>query len=206
MSRSEDQGRPKAQNVADRPHQWTVALSLAAAAISLGSAVMSLLSLNEARENRKINEQTARAYLKVTSLLLDRALFSSESWAGRSLTGFVTITNTGRVAAKRIETLLDLNPPRAESLFDIAEFAELPPGSSNTVRVLLPMTHSKSLTSLSDTKEYILNVKLRYVDGFSREERVDDSSFCLPFDKAQGDSPVSLYSCEIHFASAPSDK
>jgi hypothetical protein len=57
-----DSGVPSIHKSADRPHRWTVALSLLAAAISFGSANLSWLSLNEARENRRINEQTARAY------------------------------------------------------------------------------------------------------------------------------------------------
>jgi hypothetical protein len=120
---------------ADRPHRWTIGPSLLAAAISIASAAFSWLSLNETRENRRINEQTARAYLRPTSLVLDSSLMSQKNWANKTLTGFVTITNTGRIAAKDVSALLDTNLPRNETLFEIARFAELPPGSTNTVRV-----------------------------------------------------------------------
>ena len=185
---------------ADRPHRWTVALSLLAAAISICSATFSWLSLNETRINRHMNEETSRAYLRLTALLLDASLFSENDWANKSLTGFVTLTNTGRVSARDVSALLDMNPPHAANLFEIARFKELPPGSSNTVRIVVKMDHSKSLTQLSDTKEYVLGLKVEYVDGVSREARTDESTFCMPMDKIKSKGMVSLYSCDIHFA------
>jgi hypothetical protein len=186
--------------VADRPHRWTIALSLLAATISIISAAFSLLSLNETRENRRINEQTARAYLRPTSLVLDASLFSSENWEHRSLTGSLTITNTGRVAAQTISVLLDTNPPRDETLFEIARFAELPPGSTNTVRIIMRMTNSKSMTQLDDSKEYVFGLRIRYLDGVNPDLKTDESTFCMSMDKAKAKGMISLYPCDAHFS------
>ncbi len=186
--------------VADRPHRWTIALSLLAAMVSITSAAFSWLSLNETRENRRINEQTARAYLRPTSLVLDPLLMSEDDWASKTLTGFVTITNTGRVAATDVSASLDTNPPRKETLFEIAQFAELPPGSTNTVRITLKMGRSKSLTNLSDSKEYVFGLTMRYLDGLSPESRNDESTFCMSTAKPNAKGKTSLYPCDVHFS------
>jgi hypothetical protein len=186
--------------VADRPHRWTIGLSLLAAAISIVSATFSWLSLNETRENRRINEQTARAYLRPTSLVLDPLLMSESNWENKTLTGFVTITNTGRIAATEVSALLDTNPPRKETLFEIARFVELPPGSTNTVRVTLQMGHSKSLTNLSDSKELVFGLTIRYLDGLSPESRSDESTFCMSTAKSEAKGKASLYPCDVHFS------
>ena len=186
---------------ADRPHRWTIALSMLAATISIVSASFSWLSLNETRENRRINEQTARAYLRPTSLVLDPLLImSGDNWASKTLTGFVTITNTGRVAATEVSALLDTNPPRKETLFEVARFAELPPGSTNTVRISLKMGRSNSLTSLGDSKEYVFGVTIRYLDGLSAEPRNDQSTFCMSTAKPNAKGKTSLYPCDVHFS------
>lgn len=185
---------------ADRPHRWTIGLSLLAATISIASATFSWLSLNETRENRRINEQTARAYLRPTSLVLDPLLLSEKNWENKTLTGFVTITNTGRIAATEVSALLDTNPPRKDPLFEIARFAELPPGSTNTVRVTLQMGRSKSLTSLGDSKELVFGLTIRYLDGLSPESRTDESTFCMSTAKSAAKGKASLYPCDVHFS------
>jgi hypothetical protein len=190
--------------IADRPHRWTIVLSLLAAAISITSASFSWLSLNETRENRRINEQTARAYLKPTSLVLDASLLSRDNWANRSLKGSLTITNGGRVAARNITAMLDTNPPRNETLFDIASFSELPPGSTNTVRIIMKMTNSQHMTYISDTKEFAFGLQIRYLDGVNLETRTDESTFCMSMEKPKLKGMISLYPCDVHFSETDS--
>jgi hypothetical protein len=188
-----------ATKTADRPHRWTVALSLLAAFISLSSAAFSYLSLKETRENRRINEETSRAYLSVSSLVLDTSLFAEKNWENKSAKGFVTVANTGRVAAKQIDTLLDLNPPQAEEWFNIARFAEIPPGSSKTVRVFVSTGNKRSLTSLGDSGEYVVTVQLVYADGFHNERQEQSVTFCLPAPTKISKSINNLYPCDVHF-------
>jgi hypothetical protein len=188
---------------ADRPHRWTIGLALLAAGISIASATFSWFSLNEARENRKINEQTARAYLKPTSLVLDASLATRDQWANKFLKGSLTITNGGRVAAKNVTALLDTNPPRNETLYDIARFTELPPGSTNTVRITMKMSNKQSMTYMSDMKEYAFGMKIRYLDGVNAEERTDESTFCMSAEKPKSTGMVSLYPCDVHFGYGP---
>lgn len=112
---------------------------------------------------------------------MDDALFSADNWASKSLTGFITITNTGRVAAKDVNATLDLNPPRAENVYDVARFPELAPGSSYTTRIVVRMERSKSTTELSDTKEYVLSMKVEYTDGVDLANRATKHRFVCPW-------------------------
>jgi hypothetical protein len=125
---------------------------------------------------------------------------SGDKWASKTLTGFVTITNTGRIAATDVSALLDTNPPRKETLFEIARFAELPPGSTNTVRITLKMGRSNSLTNLSDSKEYVFGMTIKYLDGLSAEPRSDESTFCMPIVRPDAKGKASLYPCDVHFS------
>jgi hypothetical protein len=194
------------QKTADRPHRWTIGLSLLAATISIVSASFSWLSLNETRENRRLNEQTARAYLKPTSLVLDASLFTADNWPSKTLKGSLTITNAGRLAAVDVNALLDTNPPRKETLFDVASFEQLPPGSTNTVRIIMKMSRSKSMTDISDTKEYVFGLTMRYLDGVTKESRSEDWTFCMSNEKAVSKGMVSLYPCDVHFGGFDSPK
>ena len=186
--------------VADRPHRWTIILSLLAAAISVSSAWFSYQSLTETKDNRQINEDTARAYISVSSLVLDSSLFSpGDSWANRFVKGFVTVANTGRTAAKDVDTTLDLNPPNERPRSHIAQFTDIPPGSALTVRVLLNVGKSLSLTSISDTDEYVVTAELEYDDGFHNDKQTRSEIFCLPRPKKASKTMISLYPCDVHF-------
>ena len=69
------------RKVADRPSWWTVAsllVSVAALLVSLSSAVSAWRSQQETEKNRKINEATSRAYVKVSSALIDTRQFYNQ--------------------------------------------------------------------------------------------------------------------------------
>src|ERR1022692_2327234 len=69
------------RKVADGPSSWTVAsllVSVAALLVSLSSAVSAWRSQQETEKNRKINEATSRAYVKVSSALIDKRQFYNQ--------------------------------------------------------------------------------------------------------------------------------
>jgi hypothetical protein len=183
---------------ADRPHNWTVALSLTAVFVSLASATLSYLSFNETRHNNAVNVQTSRAYLSVSSPVLDGSLFARDDWKRGSAKGFVTVVNSGRTAARQVDTLLDLNPPRKQNWLNIARFAEIAPGSSKTVRVLVLVGSKHDLTSLGDSGEYAVTVQLIYEDGLHIERQEQAMSFCLSY-TSPTQKAVTLYPCDLHF-------
>jgi hypothetical protein len=191
---------PAPGRVADKPHRLTLVLSTAAVLVSLGSASLSYLSLQETRENRRITEQTSRAYLRIVSFLLETPIVLSEkNWSNKLIRASITITNTGRVAANNVDALVDLNPPRAENLFSIARFEEIPPGSSvtTTSRILLGNEHR--LTFSNDTKEYSISVKVDYDAGLNEGRRMDEVFFCVPPPPKNAKGLTVLSPCDTHF-------
>ena len=165
---------------ADRPHRLTVFLSAAALIVSVGSATFSFLSLQETRVNRAINEETSRAYVRIVSLLLDTPTLLGSSWSNKWVEGSITLTNTGRVSAHDVRALLDINPPRAEHLYELARFEEIVPGASLTTKIRFRLEDNRSLTSSSDTKEYSLSLKVEYADGLLEGTKIDEVFFCVP--------------------------
>lgn len=186
--------------VADRPHRLTLILSTAAVLVSLGSAGLSLLSLEETRVNRRINEHTSRAYLRIVSLMLDtHTLLSDKDWADKFIPGSITLTNTGRVAAQGTHVLLDINPPRGEMVYQVAEFEEVVPGASITTSFRFKLGRSKDLTFSSDTHEYSISVKIEYDSGISQGKKVDEVFFCVPKPPTKSNGLVLLTPCDTHF-------
>jgi hypothetical protein len=65
------------------------------------------------------------------------------------------------------------------------------------------MGNSKSLTDLSDSKEFVFGLTIRYLDGLSQEPRNDESTFCMSTAKPAAKGKTSLYPCDVHFAPFP---
>jgi hypothetical protein len=110
--------------VADRPHRVTVALSIIALLISVGSALFSFLGWQETKANRELNVQTSAAVLNIQTVLLDtRTAYKHNSpnpdpnAAPSKLKvalGSLMLVNNGKQAAKkiRIEQAI-MDPPSA---------------------------------------------------------------------------------------------
>src|SRR5437868_6248950 len=102
---------------------WVAFAALIVTVLSFGVPyLISYLNREEARLNQKINEETARAYVQVTSFSLDpSAMFGKPDFNRKFVQGFVTILNSGKVAANGIRIMLDANPPHADRYFVVVE-------------------------------------------------------------------------------------
>ena len=192
-----------AKKKADHPHGWTIALSITAIVVSLGSAYVSYQGLQETRENRKINEATARPYVRVASALIDtRTLFPHDNPSFKQAIAYLVITNTGKTAAKNLRVeyaLLEQNPRAPSNRIDGAmgravHFREMAPGASETIRFGIPVLVKDKRLDLTD-RQFSLDVTFSYNDGIRQGDKVEDTMLCgnKP-DKPEG-GLVTLYYC-----------
>ncbi|MEX2261464.1 MAG: hypothetical protein WD696_05910 [Bryobacteraceae bacterium] len=192
-----------ATKMADHPHWWTIALHAFAISVSIGSAIVAVLSWTETRENRRINEATSRAFVRVASAMIDtRSLYPHDNPKFRRAIVYLVVTNTGKVAAKNLRVeyeLLEQNKEAPNGRVDgamgrPAHFREMVPGASETIRFGIPVLVRNKRLDVTD-RQFSLDVRLIYNDGLNSGDKVEGTIMCggKP-DKAEG-GLATLYYC-----------
>ena len=193
----------KSTKKADHPHWLPIGLSITAIVVSLSSAYFSYQSLQETRENRKISEITARAYVRVASALIDtRALYPHENVKFKRAIAYIVVTNTGKAAAKNLRVqyaMLEQNQRTPSSRVDgsigrAAHFRDMAPGASETIRFGIPVLVKGKRLDFTD-RQFTIDVTLIYNDGIRPGDKVEGTLMCggKP-DKPEG-GLVTLYYC-----------
>lgn len=179
---------------ADRPHRWTVILSFAALCISGTAVFIAFLALREARQNTRINEESARAHMRVTSVFADfRALQKHLNPRFRTVPVYLTISNAGRTAAKhvRVEYALitvDHGPPitgsrgtpntRADGAIGrAAQFSEFGPNSAEVLRFGVPVRFDRDWVKRPNS-QLNLAIDLIFKDGLHARDEMTSGTYC----------------------------
>jgi hypothetical protein len=186
----------------ERPHGLTIGMSIAALVISLVSAA---LTWNESSKNRKLNESTSRAYLTISSLMLGvRTFYPSSNPQFNYTTGTITITNTGRTAAKQVRierALLSSNSREPhtrqdEAIASIAEWPTFPPGSQ-VVRFKIPVLLSHGTFDRTDP-QLTMSITIIYNDGVNVHDTVNDATWCAVKPQQPTIDFIQFYYCVDH--------
>jgi hypothetical protein len=114
--------------IADRPHAWTIA-------ISVFSLVVSIVSFLQARNAARISATTSRAVMQASALKLPSAPENMSF-----LVIDLTLTNYGQARARKVATsfewdVSDFGVPMATPNYLHPEHADFPPKSSRVVRL-----------------------------------------------------------------------
>ena len=141
-----------------------------------------------------------------TSFSLDpSAMFGKPDFNRKFVQGFVTILNSGKVAANGIRIMLDANPPHADRYFVVVEKDNLAPGASEMLRIEIPITSSRDFTVLDDSREFVVELKTEYDDGVHADKKTYSEMFCIAESKTVTHQLTPLYSCNTHFDKGSSD-
>lgn len=196
-------GREVTEESSESSSLVTIGLSSLAIIISCVSVWFSYQSLRETRQNRKINEATSRAYVRVSSALIDtRQLYKHENPKFKEAIAYLTVTNTGRTAAKNLRVeyaLLASNKEEPNTRVDgavgrAAHLQQLAPSASETIRFGIPVLIKENGLDLTE-RQFSLNVSLIYNDGLHSGDKLENTMVCGPKPDQQDGGLVNLYYC-----------
>jgi hypothetical protein len=192
-----------------------IAISVLALLVSGLSAYYSHGSLGETTRNREVNEMTGRAYVSLSSLLIDTAtlykppadLFREVRPSAYELLAYLTVTNTGRTGAKsvRIErAVLWGTHGVVRTRFDgaikhVSDIQVLAPGSSQTIRMDVPVLYKSGAFDQTD-RQWGINFTVAYQDGIHQRDQVEVPMLCAAIPDKPQKTLVTAYTCnqEIH--------
>ena len=182
--------------IADRPHYWTVFLSLLAVGVSFASFYQS-------KQAVRISREVSRAAVQVNSVRLtdtpERLSF---------LRVDLTLTNYGQVTARDVSTTLewdisDFDLPIKDATYKHQPFGNLAPKSSKTARLQANRRFTSAGMELQrdsgptrPTHKLLVYGVVHYTDDVSGLRGSDPWCFFFdPRDNPRGD-PLDLRACE----------
>jgi hypothetical protein len=194
---------PPPTNVAPRPHWWTVIPNWVAILVSFISCSFSYCGWHETMQNRRVNETASRAYIRVSSILLDtNTLYAHRNPGMKYLSGVITITNTGRAAAQNVrinQALMSSNPNDPHNLDDgaiahLTDLHVLGPTVPEVVRFSIPVLYVNGKFDQTN-REFNLNLTIVYNDGIHPRDNVESPMFCAPIPREPQRQLLQFYSC-----------
>ncbi len=214
---------PPAAHPKDRYWWIPIVISGLALLVSGLSAYFSHNSLGEAARSREVNEVTGRAYVTLSALLIDTGTlykrpvddFHPARPDVYDLMGYLTVTNTGKTAAKlvRIErAILGGTNGKVGTRFDggiehISDIHELAPGVSQTVRMNIPVVYRGNLFDHHE-RRWSIDFTVAYGDGIHQGDQVDSPMLCAVIPDKPQKVLVTAYTCnqEIYEVHEPAQK
>ena len=167
---------------ADHPHAWTIGLSAAALLFSFCSLIVSWLSWSETRANRQINAATSRAFLSLSTVLVDtRFLYGHADPKFREAITYASVTNTGKVPAKNVRvsySMMEESPGGSRSTDKkVAHYRELAPGVTEKLRFGVPVLAKGTYLDLTNG-QIAVDFKVIYNDGLNKGDKLESVVMC----------------------------
>jgi hypothetical protein len=205
----------KTAGTADRPHHWTVYLSIAAIFISLCGILLSGFSLYESHLARKLNESTSRAAVEISAIKLASSWRWDHNGDPPDIPIEVTINNSGRSMARGIEMTFILfavvevsGPGKLKTVISVSmgEAKILPddlgPGSLATYNVTIDMKQGKGLDDKNPVHRgelvgWTLSPSIKYRDVSTETAYSSASCFRLAADKNGIPGPSVIPHCAV---------
>lgn len=184
------------RKIADRPHFWTITLSVVAIAVSLASFYQS-------RQAVRISREVSRAVVQVNSLHL------ADSPGNLSfLKVDLTLGNYGQMTARNVSTTLewdisDFDVPVQDATDVQPEFGDIAPKSTKTVRLQANRLFSGGYGRLGrdpglerQTRKLLVYGVVHYTDEVTELQGSEPWCFFFESRPNKGEVPLDLRPCD----------